>query len=254
MFKKKSLTEVMKMMNQTQNWGASPGSKSPNQPLRALRTCLALGVVAALTPALHAATTITTEPSSLGTLFPAVADVIVATPSTAGLFAQGASVSLSQTVQSSGFDLKTIYIQYQDVDGQTFDLNIFTVADVSDGSLLPVSTILTETITLPATTARTVAAIELDLPLTLAANGGTDGYAVHLATADNTMQWLRTGSTAGSVYGGGVAYQDGLIKSSGARDFVMALDSLPVPEPSSAALLGIGFLLMVGRLRSRRSH
>ncbi len=209
---------------------------------------------------MQAATTVTVGSSSV---FPSTAEVIAAKPSDPGLFGETASTSIAQTVQSPGFDLKTIYIRYNTstaVTAPTLNLNIFTVADIGAATLaVPPSgpgLLLTESITFPLTSSSSIAAIELDVPLTLAASAGTGGYAIHLATSGiTTFQWSRTGTTAGSVYAGGFAYDEGAIKTPNppGRDMVLALSSLPVPEPTTAALLGLGLLSLLGRLASRRA-
>lgn len=226
---------------------------SSNCP-RSLKT-LSLGLLlmfAAATTARLQAATIHTGTSSL---FPLVAEVIAASPNDplVGTYTTDTAVlSLAQTFQTTvGFDLQRIYIRYRTTG--PVDLSIFTVTDVSaathDEPPLPANLLFSETLSLPDTASTLTAEIVLDSPLTISASTGTEGYAIRFSN-NASFQWWRTGTTAGSVYPGGVAYEDGAYKNLGERDFMLALTT--IPEPSTVALLGIGLLLFGSRLRRVR--
>jgi hypothetical protein len=66
------------------------------------------------------------------------------------------------------------------------------------------------------------------------------------------MSWQRTSA---DPYAGGMAYKEyGWLNGSGPRDFGMAVDITPVPEPSSLALMSlVGGAALLGWRRYRRS-
>ncbi len=211
--------------------------------LKTVSCCLVLlGPVA--TSRLQAAT-VNTGTSSL---FPSVAEIIAAKPSDPGLNAETAAVSMMQTFQTdTAFDLQRIFIRYRT--STDVNLSIFTVLDVNAATQTdpPTTSIFSETIALPATASTLTAEIVLDSPLSISASTGTEGFGIRFS-GDTTFQWYRTGATAGSVYAGGTAYEDGVEKTGG-RDFVLALST--IPEPSALALFGCGLLALAG-WRTRR--
>ncbi|QDT00915.1 hypothetical protein [Adhaeretor mobilis] len=180
-----------------------------------------------------------------GDLFPAtnVANVIAATPDHPGLSGDDALTSLTQTFQvDSTFDLKTIFLGY-DYDPNSLDpneilvnLEIFEVDDVGASTLIPGTSQLVLTgLSLPELIASDVGAIVLDSALSLEETAGTAGYALRLTNGGNPgFEWLRTGSTAGSVYAFGQAYEDGVEKLGGERDFILALSDLDISLADNA--------------------
>ncbi len=193
-----------------------------------------------------------------GDFFPSVAEVIAATPSDPGLFGDDANVSLTQTFQvDSTFSLKSIVLSYEydsrasSIPG-TIDIEIFEVADVGAANIAAGASLLSETgLLMPVLNPMEEGSIVLDTPLVLPATAGTAGYALQVTNSGNPgFEWRRTGSTAGSVYDFGQAYEDGVEKNDGNRDFVVALTSEAIPEPSSAVLASA--LLVAGATRRRR--
>lgn len=200
--------------------------------------------------------------------FPAVAEVIGATPLTPGLFGDDTSGdvngTLAQSFQlASPLDLKTIYIRYRNDSGSTGDLtasmSIFEVANINASTHAnppPVlDTVLSETVVFPealSTSDNRIASIVLDSTLSLPANTGTEGYILHF-TGNGDLEWYRTGSTVGNVYNFGQFYEDGDEKNGGERDSVFALSSeLPIiPEPSSILLAGLAAFGLAAKRRRR---
>lgn len=193
--------------------------------------------------------------------WPGAAEVIAATPDVAS-FGDDANVSLAQTFSvDSAFDATAIWLVYENDDRAVVDWNmtltIFEVADVQASSIVAGATVYSGSFVFPYVgNADTVAAIELDTPLSLNASVGTAGYALQITEASGGdfnpgWEWLRTGSGDASVYDGGHGYEDGNEKGTGtaARDFTLAVSSV-IPEPSSLALLLIGAVALVAR-RSR---
>lgn len=195
--------------------------------------------------------------------FPVAAEVVAATPDV-GKFGDDAAVSLSQTFSvASPFTAKAIFLAYEnDSKGyQDWDMTvtIFEVADVMATTITPGNTVFSSTFTFPAPVGSsgsdTIARLDLSSTVALNASVGTSGYAIQLTEASGSsfnpgFEWLRTGSTAGSVYAGGAGYEDGSIISSGARDFDLAISS--VPEPASLSLfaaLSAAMLFMSSRRR-----
>ena len=184
--------------------------------------------------------TIPSAPVSIftGGLFPGTgeAEVIAASLDAVGLNGDDAAISLAQTFQvPSSFDLRSIFLDYEfdplvDPNEVRVNVEIFEVADVGAASIAQGKSLLTLTgLTMPTMLSSEETAIVLDSPLTLPATTGTAGYALRITNGGNPgFEWRRTGSTAGSVYAYGQAYEDGVEKLNGERDFVLALSSVAV--------------------------
>ena len=72
------------------------------------------------------------------------------------------------------------------------------------------------------------AAIVLDSAITLPANTGSEGYALRISNGSNPgLEWRRTGGS-GSVYAFGQAYEDGVEKNDGERDWILALSETDI--------------------------
>ena len=80
------------------------------------------------------------------------------------------------------------------------------------------------------------AAIVLDSAVTLPANTGAAGYVLRISGGGNPgFEWRRTGGS-GSVYANGQAYEDGIEKSGGERDWVLALSETDISAPEEILL------------------
>ena len=84
------------------------------------------------------------------------------------------------------------------------DIEIFAVEDVHAATLIPGDRVLmAKAVAFPVLVEGQDAAIVLDEAVTLPATSGAAGYALHVTGGgDPGFEWLRTGSSAGSVYGG----------------------------------------------------
>lgn len=190
----------------------------------------------------------------------AAAEVEAATPGDAS-FGDDANVSLAQSFSvGSAFSAEAIYLAYEnDSNAYTnwnMTLTIFEVADVQATNLVAGTTVYSGSFTFPAPVGSsgsdTIARIDLTTPLALNASVGTEGYALQITESSDGdfnpgFEWLRTGNTAGNVYAGGAAYEDGITKGVGAsgRDFSLAISSIPEPATISLfAALGGGILFM----------
>ena len=72
------------------------------------------------------------------------------------------------------------------------------------------------------------AAIVLDSAVTLPANTGSEGYVLRISGGGNPgFEWRRTGGS-GSVYAFGQAYEDGVEKNDGERDWILALSETDI--------------------------
>ena len=202
----------------------------------------------------HADTITVDEPWSVAP------EVEAATPVEA-TFGDDANVSLAQSFSvGSAFSAEAIYLVYEnDANAYTnwnMTVTIFEVADVQAANLVPGTTVYTGTLTFPAPVgfagSDTIARIDLTTPLALNASVGTEGYALQITESSGGgfnpgFEWLRTGSSAGNVYAGGSAYEDGVTKGLDAdgRDFSLAISSIPEPAAISLfAALGGGILFI----------
>ena len=169
-------------------------------------------------------TVLTSEP------MPNSLDVVAATTAARNLFGDGASVSLSQTFQvDSTFDLGTIYLGYEysesaDPSHSLVNIEIFEVDNVAAQELIQGTSILTLSgVTVPQD--KGIATIALDSTVTLEETSGSNGYALRITNGRSPgFEWIRTGSSAGSVYSDGQAYENSEVKSDGERDFVLGLE------------------------------
>ena len=162
-----------------------------------------------------------------------LAEEITSTNLSVFTFHDEGSSSLTQTIQvASEFDLNSLYVIYGNGASSSIDvgLQIFEVTDSNASSVTdPNSFLLDATFSAPDEPQETVMQIFLDSPITLPANAGSDGYAIRFLHPD--FQWDRTGSSAGSVDPTGKAYENGAEKSSGNRDFSLAISSQTLPPP-----------------------
>ena len=159
--------------------------------------------------------------------------VVGSTPDEPGT-GDDAATSLSQTFQiGATFELNTIFLGYEydgnsDPNHSLINVEIFEVEDVGAAELVQGTSILTiNGLRAPQNaTNSNESAIVLDSPITLEATTGTSGYALRITNGGNPgFEWRRTGTAGGSVYAFGQAYEDGVEKFSGDRDFVLALSA-----------------------------
>lgn len=176
------------------------------------------------------------------------ADVIAATPEAVSLTGDDAIASLSQSFQvDAEFELKTILLGYEydpavDPNDILINLEIFKVEDVGASELVQGASLLTlNGLSLPEIAGVEEAAIVLDSAITLPATDGASGYALRITNGRNPgFEWQRTGSSSGSVYANGQAYEDGNERFSGERDFVLALSEQAIGLPDNADFDGNG--------------
>ena len=169
------------------------------------------------------------------------ASIIAATPDQA-TFGDDAAASLTQTFQvESALELQTIFLGYEydpaaDPASILINIELFEVADVTSSTLVQGSSLLTlNGLSLPDLTADNEAAIVLDSVLSLDESSGASGYGIRITGGGNPgFEWQRTGSGSGSVYDLGKAYEDGVEKLNGERDFVLALSDLDISLPDNA--------------------
>ena len=194
-----------------------------------------------------------------GDLFPQAnrANVVAAMPDTVSRFGDDAHASLTQTFQvDSAFDLKSIVLNYEydaavDPNDILINLEIFEVENVAANLFVPGKSLLTlNGLSMPDLNSAEEAAIVLDSAVSLSATSGAGGYALQITNGGNPgFEWRRTGSSAGSVYAYGQAYEDGVEKFEGERDFVLALSELAIGLPADADfdndddVDGTGFLI-----------
>ncbi|MEM8947100.1 MAG: hypothetical protein AAGD11_18145, partial [Planctomycetota bacterium] len=175
------------------------------------------------------------------------ADLTTAMPSQAAT-GDAAIASLSQTFQvESPFDLKTIFLGYEydpavDPSDVLINIELFEVADVGAAALVQGKSLLTLIgLSLTGLTASDEAAVVLDSAIALEASSGTAGYGLRITGGGNPgFEWRRTGSTSASVYALGQAYEDGLERFGGERDFVLALSSEGINLADNADFDGSG--------------
>lgn len=174
------------------------------------------------------------------TLFPGSAfpepdavNVVAATPDAISTFGDDARASLAQSFQvDTSFALKTIYLAYEydpsaDPNDLLINIEVFEVEDVTASDLVQGTSLLTVTgLAMPNNGNAHEAAIVLDSAVPLEANSGSAGYALRITGGNNPgFEWRRTGSSSGSVYALGQAYEDGVERFGGERDFVLALSA-----------------------------
>lgn len=178
---------------------------------------------------------------------PSSAKVITATPEQVGT-GDDAIASLTQTFQAeSAFDLKTIFLGYEydpasDPTSILINVELFEVADVTSGTLVQGASLVTlNGLSLPDLAADNEAAIVLDSAITLSESSDLRGYGIRITGGGNPgFEWQRTGSSSGSVYALGKAYEDGVHKFGGERDFVLALSDIDISLPDNADFDGNG--------------
>ena len=157
-------------------------------------------------------------------------EVVAATTAARSLTGDDSSDSLSQTFQvDSTFDLSMIYLGYEydesaDPSHSLVNIEIFEVDNVAAQELVPGTSILTLSgVTLPQLSG--TATIVLDSTITLEETSGSNGYALRISGGRSPgFEWVRTGSSSGSVYSGGQAYENSEEKFGGERDFVLGLE------------------------------
>ena len=157
--------------------------------------------------------------------------VVAARTDTFRLSGDDAEVSLSQTFQvDSTFNLGTIYLGYEydrrsDVNHSLINIEIFEVENVAASEMVQSTSILTLSGVTVSQQNTGLATIALDSPVTLEETSGSNGYALRITNGGNPgFEWSRTGSSSASVYASGQAYEDGVEKVDGERDFVLGLD------------------------------
>ncbi|MBK1829983.1 PEP-CTERM sorting domain-containing protein [Verrucomicrobiaceae bacterium R5-34] len=191
-------------------------------------------------------------------------DALFATDADNSIFsyAQKTTGSLAQTITTGaqGIDVSVIELMFEstlDAGGVDMDLtlHVFEVVDPAAATLVvPGSTLLTESFTWE------LVGGDNHL-MRIAPSGGTSlileantSYAFYMDvsadTAADIFEWHRSTGEPGP-YDGGIMYQDGTPKSSGTKDLALALDGtfIPVPEPSTTGLLGLGGLALLLRRR-----
>lgn len=157
--------------------------------------------------------------------------VVAARTDTFRLSGDDAEVSLSQTFQvDSTFNLGTIYLGYEydsrsDPNHSLINIEIFEVENVAASEMVQSTSILTLSGVTVSQQNTGLATIALDSPVTLEETSGSNGYALRITNGGNPgFEWSRTGSSSASVYASGQAYEDGVEKVDGERDFVLGLD------------------------------
>ncbi|QDS99197.1 hypothetical protein [Adhaeretor mobilis] len=201
-------------------------------------------ITLAIAPSLYGVTFVVTDEDPL--FFPAGAEVVGALPA-ASVFGQDAPTSLGQSFQlGAPLSLESIFVEYENDTGaadapndKSVTMTIFSVLDVfaltHDEPPMVGDILFSESIIFPYVgNTETIAGIQLDSPLALAANTGSAGYMLSFSGGgDPGWEWERDGSSGGSAYGGGQAYEDAAQKLSGGHsvDYVFALSSVALPEP-----------------------
>ncbi|QDS99194.1 PEP-CTERM sorting domain-containing protein [Adhaeretor mobilis] len=197
--------------------------------------------------------------------FPASPEIL-GTPPEDTTFGQDAGSGgpsvLGQSFQTdTAFSLNHIWVYYENDTNapgdKTVTMTIFTVADVNATTHaeppLAGDIVFSEDILFPYVgNTETVARIDLDSPLAIAAAAGTEGYILSFSGGgDPGWEWERDGSSGGNAFPGGVAYEEAAAKISGGHtvDFSFALSS-SVPEPSGLVLATLAML--AGGLRRKR--
>ena len=240
--------------------------------LKALGTLLTAGLLLSSVGGLHAAMTIdgsttgTLLNNSLGIDFSLSANSSVYTTTT-DLFNERNVHGVRQNAQTfqvgTTFTLDAIYLEYQAPGGGTYadgdmTLSIYSVADVNAATLSLGPLVVSGTFTSDATSRATAgfttsdsatSLLKFDFTgideVSLAATGGTAGYALQFTTTTGSgvvFNWQRGGG-----YAGGRAYEVGADPA--ALDYALAITA--VPEPSTMALVGMGGLAMLLGLRRR---
>jgi hypothetical protein len=201
------------------------------------RTCK-LGTAALLVAGFCIASAGADTISFIDTEYPSSAEVVTA-PLADATFGDDANVSLTQTFSvPNAFSAAAIYLPYRsDTGGKltdwTMTVRIYAVADVSATSLVAAGAdVYTGTFTFPNVgQTDSIARIDLATNVLLNASVGTSGYAIEITEENGAdfnpgWEWLRPTSEA---YAGGVMYEDGVIKNSGARDLSLAISGIPDP-------------------------
>ena len=182
-----------------------------------------------------------------GGLFPepsADTSVVGATPTTPSLTGDDARLSMSQSFQvDSTFEVKTIFLDYEYDSASTprdilINIEIFEVADVAASTVVQGASLLTITgLSMPVLGGGEDAAIVLDSAITLPENTGSEGYVLRITNGGHPgFEWRRTGGS-GSVYASGQAYEDGVEKNGGERDWILALSETDI-SVTAEILLG----------------
>ena len=212
----------------------------------------------------HAAITISTVSS-----WPTSPDLSVITPTQAALGDASNTIALqsdrflTQTFQlSDPLILEKMYISVTSlVQNRAFTISIFSVADTNAGTAgtPPSGTNLLATVSLSTgTLSAGTQFLEFSFTgadaITLAASTGTAGYAVQLNRNDTTVpfNWVkhRSGSSGTDRYVEGQAYSTNFADSwAGNSDFTLAFSGTVIPEPTTALLGGLGFLMLLRRRR-----
>ncbi len=233
---------------------------NPNKSLLPVLATLAMSAMP-----VHAAITLSTVSS-----WPTSPDLSVITPTQAASGNTGNTIALqdnrrlTQTFQlSDPLILEKMYISVTSLaQNRDFTISIFSVADTNAGTAGPTppsGTNLLATVSLNTGTLSTGNQfLEFSFTgadaITLAASTGTAGYAVQLNRADGTVpfNWVkyRQGSSGTDLYADGQAYSTNFSDSwAGNSDFTLAFSGTVIPEPTTALLGGLGFLMLLRRRR-----
>lgn len=179
-----------------------------------------------------------------GSLFPAADEAEVRTGGlNDGAFGQDAPQSLTQTFQVvNQFELRSIFLGYEfdpsaDAEDIWIDVEVFAVDDVHADTLVSGERqFMAKAVRLPVLLDGQDAAIVLSEAVSLPATTGVEGYALRITGGgDPGFEWRRTGGSGGSVYANGQAYEDGVEKLDGARDYVLGLSSIAPAGQGSLA-------------------
>ncbi|MFC7337778.1 PEP-CTERM sorting domain-containing protein [Haloferula chungangensis] len=244
-----------------------PAKKSPIR-----LSIVTMGLIALSTSAQAAVTvteTVAEENFGNGSLFDTIDEVAYPAVTYSDIsFPQKASGSMAQTMTTGNQGINVSMIELMtrfELDPENRDLNlpltlhVFEVADaLAVGLDVPTTTLLTESFTInDMRDTDHLLRIELNPGTSLALAANTS-YAFYLDVSDPALEgqfaFLRTTSgdgDGGSIYAGGAFYENGTIKSDGARDAGLALTgTFIVPEPSGVVLIGLGLLCCGRRRRS----
>jgi len=231
---------------------------NPNKSLLPVLATLAMSALP-----VHAAITISTVAS-----WPTSPDLSVITPTQAAggdssnAMAMLGNRQLTQTFQlSEPLVLEKMYISVTGLlQNQAFTISIFSVADTNAGTegTPPSGTNLLATASLNTGSLTTgTQFLEFsfggDDAITLAASTGTAGYAVQLNSAASTapFNWVmhRRGTSGPDLYPEGQAYSSHFGTWAANSDFTLAFSGEVIPEPTTALLGGLGFLMLLRRRR-----
>ncbi|MCC5849404.1 MAG: PEP-CTERM sorting domain-containing protein [Verrucomicrobia bacterium] len=153
------------------------------------------------------------------------------------------------------FQLDTIYIEFNNMNnGHNFDLRLFSLPDTRASNLNDAIEINSWSLTTSSTGNQITTFNFSGDPILLdRTDGNGSGYAFQLdddgtGTTNFQIRW----QSAGDVYSGGNAYEEGSRRAS--NDFTFAVEgTVVIPEPGTLVLLGIaGIAGLIGFRRRKR--